>query len=115
MKAIRKHPKDFLAIIGLIVVAGFIGVYILDNQRLRFPVIEEKPFTVKAEFSTAQAVVAGQGQTVRVSGIRVGDIGGTELKDGRAIIKMDLDPRYKKLVRTNATAFLRPKTGLKDS
>ena len=103
-----------MAIIGLFVVASLVGVYILDNQRLRFPLVEEKPFTVKAEFSTAQAVVAGQGQTVRVSGIRVGDIGGTELKDGRAIIKMDLDPKYKKLVRTNATAFLRPKTGLKD-
>ena len=37
---------------------------------------------LKAEFPTAQAVIAGQGQTVRVSGVRIGDIGDVELKDG---------------------------------
>jgi phospholipid/cholesterol/gamma-HCH transport system substrate-binding protein len=81
---------------------------------MRFPLIEEKPFVLKAEFQTAQAVIAGQGQTVRVSGVRIGDIGGVELKDGRAIVRMDIDPEHKDLVHTNATALLRPKTGLKD-
>ena len=71
-------------------------------------------YQLKAEFSTAQAVVAGQGQTVRVSGVRIGDIGGVELKNGHAVVKMDIDPEYKDLVHTNATALLRPKTGLKD-
>ena len=75
---------------------------------------EPKPFKLNAEFSTAQAVIAGQGQTVRVSGVRIGDIGEVELKDGRAVIKMDIDPEYKDLVHTDATALLRPKTGLKD-
>ena len=46
---------------------------------------------LKAEFQTAQAVIAGQGQTVRVSGVRIGDIGAVELKDGRAIVRMDID------------------------
>ena len=51
---------------------------------MRFPFVQAKPYQLKAEFSTAQAVIAGQGQTVRVSGVRIGDIGGVELKDGRA-------------------------------
>jgi len=114
MTAIRKHLKDFLAIVGLFVVAMGVSVYILDNQRMRFPFIEPKPFELKAEFQTAQAVIAGQGQTVRVSGVRIGDIGGVELQDGRAIVRMDIDEEYKDLVRTDATALLRPKTGLKD-
>ena len=59
-------------------------------------------------------MIAGQGQTVRVSGVRIGDIGDVELKDGRAIVRMDIDPKYKDLVHTDATALLRPKTGLKD-
>ena len=59
-------------------------------------------------------MIAGQGQTVRVSGVRIGDIGKVELKDGRAIVRMDIDPKYKDLVHTDATALLRPKTGLKD-
>jgi phospholipid/cholesterol/gamma-HCH transport system substrate-binding protein len=91
-----------------------VTVYILHNQRLRFPVVEEAPFVLKAEFSTAQAVTPGQGQTVRVSGVRIGDIAKTELKDGIAIVTMDIDPKYSDLVHTDATALLRPKTGLKD-
>ena len=62
----------------------------------------------------AQAVTPGQGQTVRVSGVRVGDITGVDLKNGRAIVTMDLEPGYKGFVHTDATALLRPKTGLKD-
>ncbi|MGH2967922.1 MAG: MlaD family protein, partial [Solirubrobacteraceae bacterium] len=112
--AIRKHFKDFLAVIGLVLVAGAVSVYILGKQRMRFPIVQDKPFVLKAEFQTAQAVIAGQGQTVRVSGVRIGDIGAVELKDGRAIVRMDIDSEYKELVRTNATALLRPKTGLKD-
>ena len=63
----------------------------LSNQRLRFP-WEGAPFRIKAEFATAQAVTPGQGQTVRVSGVRVGDITKVDLKDGRAVVTMDLDP-----------------------
>ena len=114
MIAIRKHYKDFLAVIGLILIAGAVSVYILGNQRLRFPIVQDKPFVLKAEFQTAQAVIAGQGQTVRVSGVRIGDIGAVELKDGRAIVRMDIDQKYKDMVHTDATALLRPKTGLKD-
>ena len=83
---------NFAAIIGLSLIAAGVSVYILDNQRLRFPFVQAKPFQLKAEFSTAQAVIAGQGQTVRVSGVRIGDIGGVELKDGHAVVKMDIDP-----------------------
>ena len=114
MTAIKKNLGNFAAIIGLIVIAAGVSVVILHEQRLRFPFFQPKPFQLKAEFSTAQAVVAGQGQTVRVSGVRIGDIGGVDLKDGHAVIKMDIDPEYKDLVHTNASALLRPKTGLKD-
>jgi phospholipid/cholesterol/gamma-HCH transport system substrate-binding protein len=114
MTAIRKNLGNFGAIIGLIIIAAGVSLYIVQKQRLRIPYLEPKPYQLKAEFSTAQAVVAGQGQTVRVAGVRIGDIGGVELEDGRAVIKMDIDQEYKDLVHTNATALLRPKTGLKD-
>ena len=114
MTAIRKHLKDFLAVIGLIIVAGAVSVYILGKQRLRFPYVQDKPYVLQAEFQTAQAVIAGQGQTVRVAGVRIGDIGDVELKDGRAIVRMDIDRKYKDMIHTDATALLRPKTGLKD-
>ena len=71
-KAIKDHLRDFLAIIGLVLVALVSTWIIVQNQRLRVPLLEEKPFQLKAEMETAQAVTPGQGQTVRVAGVRVG-------------------------------------------
>jgi phospholipid/cholesterol/gamma-HCH transport system substrate-binding protein len=113
MRAIRKHWFDFVAVVGLATIAAVVGIVILAHQRLRFP-WEPTPFRLKAEFSTAQAVTPGQGQTVRVSGVRIGDISKVALKDGTATVTMDVDPQYRHLVHTDATALLRPKTGLKD-
>ena len=113
MTAIRKHAKEALAVLGLIAVAAAVSLYILDQQRMRFP-WEEAPLRLQAEFPTAQAVTAGQGQTVRVSGVRIGDIGDVKLRDGKAVVEMVIDPEYKGMVREDATALLRPRTGLKD-
>jgi phospholipid/cholesterol/gamma-HCH transport system substrate-binding protein len=111
--AIRKNLKAFVAIIALAVIAGTVAFYILTNERFRLP-WEEAPLHLNAALSTAQAVTPGQGQTVRVSGVKVGEIGGVKLQDGQAIVSMDIDPEYKPLIHTDAAALLRPKTGLKD-
>ncbi len=113
-KAIRDHARDFAAMILLIVIAAGVGGYILTQQRLRFPIIEDAPKRIKAEFSTAQAVTPGQGQTVRISGVKVGDVGRVQLKQGRALVTLEIDPKYKDVIREDATALLRPKTALKD-
>jgi phospholipid/cholesterol/gamma-HCH transport system substrate-binding protein len=114
MLVIRKNLINFIAILVLIAIAAVVSIFILHNQRLRFPFFEEEQFVVNAEFATGQAVTAGQGQTVRVSGVKVGDIGDVDLVDGRAVIQMRLDPEFKDLIHTDARALLRPKTGLKD-
>jgi phospholipid/cholesterol/gamma-HCH transport system substrate-binding protein len=113
VRAIRAHARAFAAILGLIAVSGVVAVYILGQQRMRFP-WDPAPYTLQAEFSTAQAVVAGQGQTVRVSGVRIGDVGDVKLKDGKAVVSMQIDPQYRGMIHTDATALLRPRTGLKD-
>ncbi len=112
--AVRAHLRDFVAIIGLVVIAAGVGGYILANQRLRFPLVEDKPFPVWVELEIARGVTPGQGQTVRVAGMRVGDVGEVKLKDGKAMVRMELDQEYADLVRTDATVLLRPRTGLKD-
>ncbi len=114
IRVVRSNIGNIVAILALLVIATGTSLYILNHQRLRFPIIEDKPFTLYAEFSTGQAVTAGQGQTIQVSGVRIGDIGQVELRGGRAIVEMLLDPEYEGLVHTDATALLRPKTGLKD-
>lgn len=112
--AIRKHLGDFVALTFLFVIGLGTAGYILTQQRLRFPLVQEKPMELKADFSDAQAVIPGQGQTVRVAGVKIGDIGKVNLKDGRAIVTLNIDKEYEKLIRRDATALLRPKTGLKD-
>jgi phospholipid/cholesterol/gamma-HCH transport system substrate-binding protein len=112
--AIRKHLGDFIAVLALFVLAIGIGGYILSQQRLRFPFVQEEPFRVHVELSDAQAVIPGQGQTVRVAGVKVGDIGSVELEDGKAVVELQIEPKYDKLIKQDATALLRTKTGLKD-
>ena len=90
--AIRKHLRDFIAILGLVIVAAIVGGYILSNQRIYFPswvpVLGQDDFILKGEFSTAQAITPGQGQTVDIAGVQVGEISNVQLENGRAIVTM---------------------------
>jgi phospholipid/cholesterol/gamma-HCH transport system substrate-binding protein len=113
-RAIKNHLGDFLAILVLLILAIAISGYVLSKERLRFPLIQPSPFKLNAEFSTGQAVTPGQGQTVRVSGVQIGDIGKVSLKNGRATVELALNEKYKHVVHEDWTALLRPKTGLKD-
>jgi phospholipid/cholesterol/gamma-HCH transport system substrate-binding protein len=113
-RAIKTHMTDVVAIVVLLVLSLAVAGYVLSHERFRFPFIDSAPYTINAAFSTAQAVTPGQGQSVRISGVQVGEIGNVSLKNGVAIVELQLDPKYKNLIHTNATALLRPKTGLKD-
>ncbi len=114
---IRKHARTFAAMVFLVVVAIAIGGYILSNQRFHLPawvpLVGTDFYTVEAELQTAQAVVPGQGQTVNVAGVKVGDIGSVQLVDGRAVVEMKIERDHAPIYR-DATILLRPKTGLKD-
>lgn len=116
-KAIREHGRTFAAMIFLAVVALAIGGYILSNQRFYLPawvpLVGSDFYVVDAELETSQAVVPGQGQTVNIAGVKVGDIGSVRLEDGRALVEMKIQRDHAPIYR-NATILLRPKTGLKD-
>ena len=111
--AIRKHLRDFVAIALLLVVGLGSAYVIVQLQRLRIPLLEGKPFELKAEFQTAQAVVPGQGQTLRVAGVKVGDVEDVSLEDGVAVVTFGVDRDFLPIYR-DATILLRPQTGLKD-
>src|SRR5689334_3466438 len=97
-RAIKTHASDFAAILALFVLSVVVAGYILSHERLRFPFIESSPFKMYAEFQTAQAVTPGQGQTVRVSGVQIGDIGQVTLRNGMAVVEMDINEKYKHLI-----------------
>jgi phospholipid/cholesterol/gamma-HCH transport system substrate-binding protein len=109
--------RDFVAIIGLFLIAMAVATVVLSHQRLYLPgwvpFVGTNFYTVNAEFSTAQAVVPGQGQTVNIAGVPIGEIGQVSLKNGVAIVQMKIKTSHKPIYK-NATLLLRPKTGLKD-
>jgi phospholipid/cholesterol/gamma-HCH transport system substrate-binding protein len=115
--AIRKHWRDFVAIIVLLVVALIVGGIILANQRFTLPagvpVLGKDYVDVEAELVTAQAVTPGQGQTVNIAGVAVGEISSVELENGRAVIGLKIN-RENATIYRDASILLRPKTGLKD-
>jgi phospholipid/cholesterol/gamma-HCH transport system substrate-binding protein len=117
-RAIREHLRDFVAITVLVVLALVTTGIILASQTTILPswipFLGEDRFELKAEFSSAQAVTPGQGQTVTIAGINVGQVSGSELDSGRAIVTMQIDHKYAPLIHPDATLLLRPRTGLQD-
>jgi phospholipid/cholesterol/gamma-HCH transport system substrate-binding protein len=115
--AIRKHWRDFAAILGLVLLSSAVSIYILKNQRLTapawVPILGVEFYEFDAEFSNAQAVTPGQGQTVNVAGVPVGDIARVRLEEGRAVVGLRISDKDVKVYK-DATMLLRPKTGLKD-
>jgi phospholipid/cholesterol/gamma-HCH transport system substrate-binding protein len=115
--AIGKYLRDFLAIIALFLVGMGVGGYILSNQRFYLPdwvpVLGSDFVDYKAEFSTGKSLAPGQGQTVDIAGVKVGEIGDVEVVDGRAVVTMKIRRKYTPIYK-DATALLRPKTGLED-
>ncbi len=117
-RAIAKYLRDIVAIVALVVVGAGVSAYILTNQRLTLPgwvpVIGSDFYELEAAFPTAQAVTPGQGQTVNVAGVSVGELSEVRLSEGQAIITMRLKDRYRGRIYRDASGLLRPKTGLKD-
>ncbi len=116
-RQIAKQLPVFVALIVLLVGALAITAYLLSNQRFHLPawvpLIGTDFYEVKAELPTAQAVVPGQGQTVNVAGVKVGEVGEVNLENGRALVTMQIQDKYKPIYK-DSTILLRPKTGLKD-
>jgi phospholipid/cholesterol/gamma-HCH transport system substrate-binding protein len=110
-RAIAAHRRDFIAIIALLAGAVFVTGYIFLHQP-SFTFFHDY-YTVRAQFSSASAVTSGQGQTVDIAGVAVGQVGGVSLQGGHAVVTMNIYKRYAPVYR-NATVLLRPRTPLKD-
>jgi phospholipid/cholesterol/gamma-HCH transport system substrate-binding protein len=117
-RVLREHARDVVAIIGLFLAGLFALIVILAGQRTSLPgwvpLLGTDRFELKAEFSAAQAVTPGQGQSVDIAGIRVGDVTGVTLEDGHAVVTMEVNNEDAPLINSDASMLLRPKTGLND-
>jgi phospholipid/cholesterol/gamma-HCH transport system substrate-binding protein len=117
-RQIRGRLTDVLALSLLIVLGLTTAFVIISNQKASLPgwvpVLGQDFFHLDAEFETGQALMPGQGQAVTISGIRVGAVESVNLEDGNAVVGLDIEPKYAKLIHPDATLLMRPKTGLND-
>jgi phospholipid/cholesterol/gamma-HCH transport system substrate-binding protein len=117
-RAIREHLRDFVAIVTLFVFGVAAVLVILIQQGVTFPSwapgIGTDSFELKGEFTSTQAVTPGQGQTVNINGVKVGEITNVDVEDGRAVVTMQVRTQYAPLIKTDATLLPRPRTGLND-
>lgn len=110
-RAIRTHRRDFIAILVLFATAVAVTSYIFYNEPAF--TFGQSYYVVKARFSSAAAVTSGQGQTIDIAGVQVGNVGGVSLDGNTAVVTMDIYKQYAPIYR-NATVLLRPRTPLKD-
>lgn len=117
MRGVRKQLPNFLWLVGMVSIGLAVGAYLLSHQRIPWPSwvpgLGNEYFYVNAEFENAAGVLPGQGNAVTIAGVKVGEISGAKLQNGRAVLKLRLDAKYGH-VHPDATLLLRPKTGLKD-
>ena len=117
-RVVREHLRDFIAVIVLLFFGLATTAVILSQQQQPYPswipILGDDQFELKAEFRSAQAVIPGQGQTVNMSGVEIGDITEVNLVDGRAVVTMGIEKPYEELIHEDATMLLRPRTGLQD-
>jgi phospholipid/cholesterol/gamma-HCH transport system substrate-binding protein len=117
-KALRGNLRDAIAILTLLVLGIATVLVIFSQQKAALPgwvpVFGEDFFELNAEFLPAQAVTPGQGQAIDIAGVQVGKVGAVSLENGKATVRMDVEPKYASLINEDASLLLRPRTGLND-
>lgn len=112
---VRTEPglgKNVVALVVIILLGLAVGGYILANQQANWP--WQSRYFFSADFQASPGVTPGQGQEVRIAGVRVGDIRSVAVtQDGRASrVQMALEPGHP--VFDNARLVLRPKSPLNE-
>jgi phospholipid/cholesterol/gamma-HCH transport system substrate-binding protein len=117
MRGVRKQLANAVWLGVMVAVGLLVGGYILAHQRVNWPTwtpgLGKEYFTLNAEFTNSAGVLPGQGNAVTISGVKVGEITGEEVRNGRAVLRFRIDEKHGK-VHPDATVLLRPKTALKD-
>jgi phospholipid/cholesterol/gamma-HCH transport system substrate-binding protein len=57
--------------------------------------------------------VPGHGQSIRVAGVKIGDVSDVDVEDGKGVVTFAIDRKYLPIYK-NATILMRPTTALKD-
>jgi phospholipid/cholesterol/gamma-HCH transport system substrate-binding protein len=113
---VSPRRRIYIRFLAVFIVLGAVGLtsaaYLLIRERAPLPF--QDVYTVKAQFTSADAVVSGLGQPVNVVGVKVGQVIDAKLVDGRAQVTLEIQRKKVPRVYSNATAVLEPITPLND-
>ncbi len=112
MRLRRREARWIWPILAIVVTGLVCAGYVLSKQRLESPLAER--YRLQLEFGEADAVTPGLGAPITVAGVKVGQIDGAELENGRGLVSASIDPKELPRVYADATAQLVPNTPLKD-
>jgi phospholipid/cholesterol/gamma-HCH transport system substrate-binding protein len=112
MSPMRERIRLTIPILLMFAVGIVSAGYLLIQQR--FPVPFKDTYEVKAVLAAADGVAPGFGQSVNVSGVKVGTISAAKLKGDKANVTFTIDRDKLPAVYRDARADLRPITPLKD-
>ena len=105
---LRREARWIWPILAIVVTGLVCAGYVLSKQRLESPVAER--YRLQLEFGEADAVTPGLGAPITVAGVKVGQIDGAELENGRGLVSASIDPKELPRVYEDATAQLVPNT-----
>jgi len=108
----RREGRWLLVIGAIVALAVACAIYLLSNERLASPFSSQ--YEVKAEFANVGAVAPGLGEAVNVAGVRVGQVSDVELRNGRGLLTLRIDPSKLDKLYPGTHATLVPNTPLKD-
>ena len=111
-RALREYGKFVAVILAFAIASAVCGAYIVSQQHLRTPF--QNRYELRVEMPSAESLTSGLNQPVNVAGVRVGDVVNTELRNGRALVKLSIDRGQLPAVYADGHASLVPRTPLKD-
>lgn len=109
---LRREARWIWPIVGIMLVGLACGGYVLSQERVKNPLA--KRYSLRLQFDAVDAVTPGVGASVTVAGVKVGQIDGAELEDGRGLLSVSMDPKKLPRVYSDAKAQLIPNTPVKD-
>lgn len=112
LRGVPGMSRDLAVTAGLVVAGLLVAGYILAHQGIVFPWEDRIRFS--ADFEEVPGISPGNGQELRVAGVRVGEITAADVTEsGNARLTLELDPDAVTLYE-NATLELRPKSPLNE-
>jgi len=110
--AIQRYARWAAIIVAIWIVASACALYVLSKQRLASPFAND--YKVKVEFQNLNGALPGIGLPVDVAGVNVGQLAKIDLRDGRAVATLLIDPDKVPAIYKDAGATLVPITLVKN-